>query len=74
MTIKEAQKAFKQLKAQGNTDEYILSGLYGMYVNDELSYEELEAFSNILGYELKEDFKNMTEKERREIGFTKKEK
>lgn len=70
MTIEEAKGAFDQLKAQGSDDNEILAGLYLMYQNDELNFEELEAFSNILGYEINDDFRNMSDEDKKKFGIS----
>ncbi len=68
MTVEEAKKAFEELKAQGETDNDILVVLYQMYQEDDFSLEELESFANILGYEFSDEFKAMSDEDKKTKG------
>ena len=70
MTVDEVKCVYDKLKAQGDTDEDILAGLYLMFKHDELSYEELEAFSGILGFEMDEDFAKMSDEDKKKFGVS----
>ena len=67
MTIEELQKAYDTLRAQGETDEDILAGLYSMYKGGEICFEELEALSGVLGYEMNDSFKALSNEERKNL-------
>lgn len=69
MTREEAKKAFDELKAQGETDESILAVLYGMFSEDTIELDELESLISVLGYELSEEFKNMSPEDQKTKGF-----
>lgn len=69
MTVEEAKKAFEELKAQGETDDDILKVLYVMYQNDQFGLEELESFVNILGYEFTDEFKAMSDEDKKTKGL-----
>ncbi len=69
MTVEEAKKAFEELKAQGETEDDILKVLYVMYQNDQFGVEELESFVNILGYEFTDEFKAMSDEDKKTKGL-----
>ncbi len=68
MTKKEAEKFFNDLKSHGMDDEEILAILYKMYQDDKINLNQLEALCGILGYELTEEFKNMSEEDKKTKG------
>lgn len=68
MTVDEAKKAFDELKAQGETDDDILKVLYSMYQDDKFTLDELESFVNILGYEFTDEFKAMSDEDKKTKG------
>ncbi len=65
MTIEEAKKALKQLKAQGETDEEILRGMYLMYSDGVLSLDDLRTMTGLLGYEFTDEFEALSESEKK---------
>lgn len=65
MTIEEAKKALKQLKAQGETDEEILRGMYFMYADGVLSLDDLRTMTGLLGYEFTDEFEALSENEKK---------
>ncbi len=69
MTREEAEKAFEMLKEQGQTDEEILGGLYVMFQQGKISLEELESYLDTLGYELTEEFKEMSPEDQKTKGI-----
>lgn len=73
MTLKEAQEAISEMKAQGGTDEEIAASFYLMFVEDKLNVDQLNALVNLLGYHLTDEFlAKDTEAQKRE-GFKEKE-
>lgn len=70
MTIQEAKQAMDEMKAQNNYDDEDLLGiLYLMFQNDELTFDELEALVDALGYEITEEFRNMSPEDQKTKGF-----
>lgn len=69
MTVEDAKKAFDQLKAQGNSDEDILGVLYTMFQDDAINFDELESFAKILGYEITDEFRNMSPEDQKTKGY-----
>ena len=59
MTQEEAVKAINELKAQGATEENIVSAMYMMFRNDEIDINELSDFVKLVGFELTDEFMNM---------------
>lgn len=69
MTIDEVKESFDALKAQGATKEDILGTLYFMYGKDEIDFNQFEALANVLGYELTDEFKALSEEDRKTKGW-----
>ena len=60
MKKKDAEEFFNNLKRNGMTDDQILAVLYKMFQDDKISLDALEALCAVLGYELTDEFKNMS--------------
>lgn len=57
MTIEECKKIIYQMQKEENiSDEQILNIFYRMYFAKKISFEELEALVDAMGYELSKDF------------------
>lgn len=69
MTIKEVQNAIKTLKDDGKTEDEILYAFYRMYQKDEINFDQLEALVNELGYEITDEFRNMSEEDKKTKGY-----
>ena len=69
MTIDEAKKAFDEMRAQGADDNAILGTLYRMFQDDKIDVEQLGALVNVLGYELTDEFKQMTSEDQKTKGW-----
>lgn len=69
MTVEEAKKAIEEFRAQGDTDEDIVGIFYMMFCDDKLSLEEFEDLLDLMDYELTEEFKAMTEEEKKTKGW-----
>lgn len=69
MTIDEAKKAFDEMRAQGADDNAILGTLYRMFQDDKIDVEQLGALVNVLGYELTDEFKQMTPEDQKMKGW-----
>lgn len=68
MTLKEAKQVIDEFLAQGETEEDIVAALYLMYQDDDISLEELEQLVGTLGYEFTEEFKNMSDEDKKTKG------
>lgn len=66
MTLEEAKLAIDGFKAKGITDEEIVATLYLMFQDDKLNVEELESLVGLVGYELTEEFLNMSKEEQKD--------
>lgn len=67
MTVKEFNKFLDEMREKGYTDQMILIVLYSMYANHEFTTEEYENLINVMGYEFSDEFKNMSEEEKRKV-------
>jgi regulator of RNase E activity RraB len=67
MTLAEARKLINELRKQGANDEMAFETFFEMYRKDKLTLEQFEVFAGLLGYELTEEFKNMSEEERKAL-------
>lgn len=65
----EFKKAFDEMRAQGADDDEILGTLYRMFQDDKIDINQLDALVNILGYELTDEFKNMSTEEQKINGW-----
>lgn len=68
MTIDEAKQAFATMKKQGADDNTILGFLYNLFQNDKIDVNQLGALVNVLGYELTDEFKNMSPEDQKTKG------
>ena len=66
MTVEEALSDIEDLR-KVKTDEEIVKSFFYMYRDDQLSFEEFEALSKLVGYIFPEDFKNLTDEERKRM-------
>ena len=69
ITIEEAKKAMDEMMAQGTSEDEMLGFLYLMFQDDEISFDELEALVDALGYEITEEFRNMSPEQQKTDGF-----
>lgn len=69
MTVDEAKESFEELKKQGASQEDILCTLYYMFGKDELSFNEFEALANVLGYEITDEFKALSDEDKKTKGW-----
>ena len=73
MTIEEGKKAVAELKSEGYNEEEILASFYAMFQNDEIDINILEALTHIVGYELTDEFKNMSPEDQKTKGYEERE-
>ena len=69
MTLEEAKKAIEELKAQGETDESMLGTFYLMFQDDVISVDELDDLCQLIGYELTDEFRNMSPEDQKTKGY-----
>ena len=69
MTLLEAKKVIKEFQDKGVTDDDILGVLYLMFQDDKLTFEELDALVDSIGYEITEEFRNMSLEDKKTKGF-----
>jgi len=73
MTADEAKVVFDNMKKDGITDEEIIAKLYLMFTEDKLTLIEFEALGRVLGYELTEEFRNMSPEDQKTKGWEEEE-
>ena len=66
MTVEDALSAIEELR-KVKTDEEIIQAFFYMYRDDQLTFEQFEALSKLVGYVFPEDFKNLTDDERKRM-------
>ena len=69
MTMDELKKALDKLKAEGETEDEMLAIFYGMYIEDEITLENLRTIIGILGYEFTEEFEAMSDEDKKTKGW-----
>ena len=67
MTGKELKQIIDELREEGNSVEDILAGFYQMYKNGDFDEEDLEVAVNFVGYTLSDEFRKMSEDEKRKL-------
>ena len=73
MKPEEAKQAIDAMKEQGKSDEELLFALYGMFQDDKIDVNELGDLVQLVGYELTDEFKNMSPDQQKTQGITKDE-
>ena len=66
MTVDDVLNIIEELR-KTKTDEEIIRTFFLMYKDDKLSFEEFDAFSKLVGYDLPEDFRKLSDKERKDL-------
>lgn len=69
MTKQELDKIVGQLKSEGYSMDEVLAGFYKLFTEDKLSLDELEGIVNLLGYHLSDEFKKMSDDEKKKAGY-----
>lgn len=73
MRPEEAKEAIDAMKEQGKSDEELLYALYGMFKDDKINVDELGDLVQLVGYELTDEFKNMSPDQQKTQGITEEE-
>lgn len=69
MTLEEAKKAIEELKAQGENEKSMLGTFYLMFQDDVITVDELGDLCQLIGYELTDEFKNMSPEDQKTKGY-----
>jgi hypothetical protein len=67
MTLEEAKKSVAELRSQGADDEMALATFFTMFKDGKIDYEQFEIFAALVGYELTDEFKNLSDDERKSL-------
>ena len=65
MTQEEAKKAIEELRTQGATDENIVAAMYMMFRDGNIDVNQLADLVKLVGYELTDEFMNMSPEEQK---------
>lgn len=65
ITADEIRKAFDMFKKEGRSDEEILAAWYFMFKDGDFTAEELRNLYRTVGYDLSDDFMNMSEEDQK---------
>lgn len=68
MTVEEVKKVVEELKNEGMTEDEILAAFYAMFCDGKITSEQLEGLTLAMGYELTEEFKNLSDEEKKHFG------
>lgn len=71
MTIKDIEEVIERLRKQGNSDEDIAASFYMMFADKKLDINQFRALLAVLGYELSDEFLNLSEEEQRKVFINK---
>ena len=69
MTLEELKEAIEGFKKQGYSEDEIIGVFYYMYVDDKITLDELRTLTEATGWELTEEFENMSEEDKKTIGL-----
>lgn len=69
MTINEAKQAIDKMKEQGISPKEIAGAFYLMFVDGKINVEQLDAFVNLLGFHLTDEFKQMSPQDQKTKGY-----
>ena len=69
MTVQEAKEMIEELKAQGSTEEELVAAFYGMFTEDKITIDELGDLVQLVGYELTDEFRNMSAEDQKTKGW-----
>lgn len=69
MNVEDVKKVIESLRGEGYTDEEIASAFYGMFQKDEVSLDDLKDMVGLIGFELTEEFLNMSPEDQKTKGY-----
>ena len=67
MTLKDVLDSIEELRKQGNSDEDIAASFYMMFADKKIDINQFIALLEVLGYELSQEFLNLSEEEQRKV-------
>ena len=69
MTVKEGLKMVEMLKKEGYDEEQIVGGFYQLYIDGKVTVEQLQDLVKLVGWEVTEEFLNMSEEDKKTKGW-----
>lgn len=65
MTDTEVKDAVQQLKSEGYDESQIIGGYFDMFKNGEIDFDGFQGILSVMGYEVTDEFKNMSDEEKK---------
>ena len=69
MTMEDLKGLIEELKQEGNSEEDIVAGFYKMFQDDKINFEQLEALVHQVGWEITDEFRNLSDEDKKTKGF-----
>ena len=69
MTEAQVNQVIETLKKDGKSEEEILGAFYKMFQDDKINFDQLEALTEALGWHITDDFRNMSDEDRKTKGY-----
>ena len=69
MTEAEVKQVIETLKSQGCDEEEILGSFYKMFQDDKINFDQLEALTEALGWHITDEFRNMSDEDKKTKGY-----
>jgi hypothetical protein len=69
MTVEEGKKMIQDLKNEGFDEEQIVGGFYQLFIEDKVTLDQLGDLVQLVGYELTDEFRNMSPEDQKTKGW-----
>ncbi len=69
MTMEELKEFIEERKKEGYSEDEILKIFYMMYAADDITLNDLEVMGKAMGYEFTEEFKTMSDEDKKTKGL-----
>lgn len=69
MTEAQVNQVIETLKNDGKSEEEILGAFYKMFQDDKINFDQLEALTEALGWHITDDFRAMSDEDRKTKGY-----
>ncbi len=69
MTMEELKEFIEERKQEGYSEDEILKIFYMMYADDKITLNDLEVMGKAMGYEFTEEFKAMSDEDKKTKGL-----
>ena len=69
MTEAQVNEVISKLKEDGHSEEEILGSFYKMFQDYKINFDQLEALTEALGWHITDDFRAMSDEDRKTKGY-----